>query len=100
MDRFGFDIFCKVVDNFGDIGVCWRLARQLARTSGVKAVRLWVDDLHSFARIEPRLRSEEHTSELHSLMRISYAVFCLKNKIKQHKTQTPIRCNQLKKNKT
>src|SRR3546814_10208591 len=31
-------------------------------------------------------RSEEHTSELQSLMRISYAVFCLKNKrIKQHK---------------
>src|SRR3546814_4830304 len=34
-----------------------------------------------------RLRSEEHTSELQSLMRISYAVFCLKkkNKIKQNK---------------
>jgi hypothetical protein len=24
------DIFCKVIDNFGDLGVCWRLARQLA----------------------------------------------------------------------
>src|SRR3546814_8639475 len=38
-------------------------------------------------------RSEEHTSELQSLMRISYAVFCLKkkNKITQHKTddETP-----------
>src|SRR3546814_9710269 len=31
-------------------------------------------------------RSEEHTSELQSLMRISYAVFCLK---KKNKTQTP-----------
>src|SRR3546814_2799994 len=30
------------------------------------------------------LRSEEHTSELQSLMRISYAVFCLKNKKKNH----------------
>src|SRR3546814_7885297 len=30
-------------------------------------------------------RSEEHTSELQSLMRISYAVFCLKKKINQHK---------------
>src|SRR3546814_1117712 len=30
-------------------------------------------------------RSEEHTSELQSLMRISYAVFCLKKKTKQHK---------------
>src|SRR3546814_7562959 len=34
-----------------------------------------------------RLRSEEHTSELQSLMRISYAVFCLKKK-KQHKTKS------------
>src|SRR3546814_10034533 len=37
-----------------------------------------------------RLRSEEHTSELQSLMRISYAVFCLKKKNKdkqQHQTQ-------------
>src|SRR3546814_1397464 len=33
----------------------------------------------------PVLRSEEHTSELQSLMRISYAVFCLKKKIKKHK---------------
>src|SRR3546814_7546720 len=30
--------------------------------------------------IQPRIRSEEHTSELQSLMRISYAVFCLKKK--------------------
>src|SRR3546814_2105196 len=33
------------------------------------------------------LRSEEHTSELQSLMRISYAVFCLKKKKRQHTTQ-------------
>src|SRR3546814_3441429 len=34
--------------------------------------------------IAPELRSEEHTSELQSLMRISYAVFCLKKKINSH----------------
>src|SRR3546814_5973959 len=33
-------------------------------------------------------RSEEHTSELQSLMRISYAVFCLKKKKKQYNAQT------------
>src|SRR3546814_10869563 len=33
-------------------------------------------------------RSEEHTSELQSLMRISYAVFCLKTKDHQHKSDT------------
>src|SRR3546814_8612479 len=32
------------------------------------------------------VRSEEHTSELQSLMRISYAVFCLKKKTSRHKT--------------
>ena len=47
-------IFCKVVDNFGDIGICWRLSRQLAREHGV-AVTLWVDDLRSFHRICPQL---------------------------------------------
>src|SRR3546814_3962969 len=35
----------------------------------------------------PLLRSEEHTSELQSIMRISYAVFCLKNKNSKHNTQ-------------
>src|SRR3546814_4923082 len=37
---------------------------------------------------ETGLRSEEHTSELQSLMRISYAVFCLKKKKKQKNTNT------------
>ena len=36
-----WDIFCKVVDNYGDIGVCWRLAADLA--SRGQKVRLWVD---------------------------------------------------------
>jgi uncharacterized repeat protein (TIGR03837 family) len=47
-----WDIFCSVVDNFGDIGICWRLARQLVSEHGV-AVRLWVDRLESFARLCP-----------------------------------------------
>src|SRR3546814_13218660 len=36
-----------------DIGVCWRLCKQLAAMPEGHRVRLWVDDLHSFARIEP-----------------------------------------------
>src|SRR3546814_5081177 len=40
------------------------------------------------ARVVDDQRSEEHTSELQSLMRISYAVFCLKKKTKTHKTIT------------
>lgn len=49
-----WDIFCTVVDNYGDIGICWRLARQLVAEHGF-AVRLWVDDLASFARIQPEI---------------------------------------------
>lgn len=48
------DLFCKVVDNYGDIGVCWRLARQLAAEHGLH-VRLWVDDLVAFRRICPEI---------------------------------------------
>lgn len=54
MREKNWDIFCKVVDNFGDIGVCWRLARQLAAEHGLH-VRLWVDDLGSFRRICPEI---------------------------------------------
>src|SRR3546814_1473242 len=39
--------------------------------------------------LERRLRSEEHTSELQSLMRISYAVFCLKKKTHLQPLLTP-----------
>src|SRR3546814_3301536 len=39
-------------------------------------------------------RSEEHTSELQSLMRSSYAVFCLKKKPRQKRTQNPHACRQ------
>jgi uncharacterized repeat protein (TIGR03837 family) len=46
------DIFCNVIDNYGDIGVCWRLARQLANEHGL-AVRLWVDDLSSLVKLCP-----------------------------------------------
>ena len=49
-----WDIFCRVVDNFGDAGVCWRLARALATEHDAK-VRLWIDDLDSLARLEPRV---------------------------------------------
>ncbi len=52
--RPDWDVFCKVIDNLGDIGVCWRLARQLAAEYAVR-VRLWVDDLDSFRRLCPQL---------------------------------------------
>ena len=47
-----WDIFCRVIDNFGDIGVSWRLARQLASEHGV-SVRLWVDQLAALHALCP-----------------------------------------------
>ena len=52
--RERWDVFCRVVDNFGDVGVAWRLARSLAREHG-KRVRLWLDDLAVLAKLRPEL---------------------------------------------
>src|SRR5512135_1854154 len=49
-----WDLFCRVVDNFGDVGVSWRLARQLAVEHG-KRVRLWLDDLTVLAKLRPEI---------------------------------------------
>ena len=46
-----WDVFCRVVDNFGDIGVCWRLACNLAERG--QRVRLWVDDASALRWMAP-----------------------------------------------
>jgi len=52
------DIFCAVIDNFGDAGVCWRLARQLANEHAC-AVSLWLDRPEVLAALLPGKRSLE-----------------------------------------
>jgi uncharacterized repeat protein (TIGR03837 family) len=47
-----WDVFCRVIDNFGDIGVCWRLVTQLARQG--QQVRLWVDDASALQWMAPQ----------------------------------------------
>ena len=46
-----WDVFCRVIDNFGDIGVCWRLVAQLAGLG--HRVRLWVDDASALQWMAP-----------------------------------------------
>ena len=61
-----WDIFCKVVDNYGDIGTCWRLAQQLANEHEAD-VRLWVDQLPSFAQLCPAVSTdadEQHVGQI------------------------------------
>lgn len=54
-----WDIFCRVIDNYGDIGVCWRLARQLRREYNL-SVRLWLDDIKALRRLWPSATEESH----------------------------------------
>ena len=51
MVNMRWDIFCKVIDNFGDVGVCWRLSTQLAHRG--EQVRLWLDDPQALAWMAP-----------------------------------------------
>src|SRR3546814_10106250 len=57
-----------------------RLHRRIVRYLNCEPAKLWA--------AQRALRSEEHTSELQSLMRISYAVFCLKKKTKLSHTHS------------
>ena len=45
------DVFCRVIDNLGDVGVCWRLSQILAQAGW--QVRLWVDDARALAFMAP-----------------------------------------------
>ncbi|RZS56689.1 elongation factor P maturation arginine rhamnosyltransferase EarP [Sphaerotilus mobilis] len=47
-----WDVFCRVIDNHGDVGVCWRLSADLAARG--HAVRLWIDDASALAWMAPQ----------------------------------------------
>src|SRR3546814_7260060 len=65
--------------NEGEAVIVRRIFREFADGKSPRAI---ARDLNAEGMPGPRGRSEEHTSELQSLMRISYAVFCLKKKNK------------------
>ena len=50
--NLSFDIFCRVIDNHGDLGVCWRLSADLAQRG--HRVRLWIDDASALAWMAPQ----------------------------------------------
>src|SRR3546814_8392635 len=73
---WGFDLFDSILFNFVAPNCVPTLLRlPIGSPQAQHATLYWTDILTSLL-----LRSEEHTSELQSLMRISYAVFCLKKK--------------------
>ena len=50
-----WDVFCHVVDNFGDAAVCWRLARALVALPATQQVRLWIDELEVLHALVPEI---------------------------------------------
>ncbi len=49
--EMNWDIYCRVIDNYGDVGVVWRLARDLAARG--EQVRLWLDDASALEWMAP-----------------------------------------------
>jgi uncharacterized repeat protein (TIGR03837 family) len=47
-----WDLFCRVVDNYGDAGICWRIARQLAAEHAIRP-RIWIDAPAALEAIVP-----------------------------------------------
>lgn len=64
--RIRCHLFCRVIDNHGDLGVCWRLARQLRCEHGLD-VTLLVDDLAAFQLLAPAIDPERSVQMLDGL---------------------------------
>jgi uncharacterized repeat protein (TIGR03837 family) len=62
-----WDIFCNIVDNFGDIGVCWRLSRQLAEEHQL-VIRLFIDDFAIASKIIPNFDTTKQTQTIHGVV--------------------------------
>src|SRR3546814_7598722 len=73
---------CEVFVNGRDAAALRETAGEIRRKAGVTVIEVVADLMTEAGRaaVIEACRSEEHTSELQSLMRISYAVFCLKKK--------------------
>ncbi|MCL2297384.1 MAG: elongation factor P maturation arginine rhamnosyltransferase EarP [Proteobacteria bacterium] len=56
-------ILCRVVDHYGDAGVCWRLARQLAREYDLD-VTLFIDDIATLQRLAPTLDTTQNRQRI------------------------------------
>jgi uncharacterized repeat protein (TIGR03837 family) len=62
-----WDIFCRIIDNYGDIAVTWRLARILTEDYQ-QTVRLWVDDLIPLKSLCPDINPQAHTQVIHRII--------------------------------
>ncbi|AGF48887.1 elongation factor P maturation arginine rhamnosyltransferase EarP [Candidatus Kinetoplastidibacterium galati] len=77
------DIFCKIIDNYGDIGFCWRLAKNLS-CDYKWTIRLIVDDLKVFSFINEEVNSTIDSQVLMNINIVKWEVF-LKQKLNPSK---------------
>src|SRR3546814_3192450 len=75
------------------LAMCWLEIRRVARSS-IRPT-LWMSGTLEQPTPCSTQRSEEHTSELQSLMRISYAVFCLKKKNNKNRNNQELALNKV-----
>lgn len=66
MPNVMWDLFCAVVDNYGDAGVSWRLARTLRHDHGIP-VRLWLDDLRTLSHLAPGVDANAATQTVEDI---------------------------------
>ena len=66
MRQIRADLFCRVIDNLGDIGVMWRLARQL-NVEKNWSIRLWVDNTSALARMLPNLDIQNRVQDIEGI---------------------------------
>lgn len=65
----GMDIFCQVIDNFGDVGVVYRLATQLKNRY---KIRVFIDSLKELALLNPKVNTEKEIQEVEGIEFVNY----------------------------
>jgi uncharacterized repeat protein (TIGR03837 family) len=68
------DIFCDVVDNFGDAGVCFRLARSLKSEDPGLEIRVFTNDLSAFSAMSREIDHEKKIQKVRDINLLSYDV--------------------------
>ena len=66
-----WDIFCKIIDNYGDIGVCWRLCQQLVNDHNIQ-VRLFIDEFTTAKKIIPQLDTNSAQQHIQNVIICSW----------------------------
>ncbi|WP_319371894.1 elongation factor P maturation arginine rhamnosyltransferase EarP [uncultured Ilyobacter sp.] len=62
------DIFCDIIDNFGDIGFVYRLAKELKRKGDGLEVRVFLNDLETFSKINKRISVDKKIQEIENIV--------------------------------